>query len=101
MDITVNITPEQIEQYIAQSVMDSSIGKRVKEIVESQIKGMGRSWDNALTKAINEEIIKVVRRMIIEEYEPQIQEAARELLAQKVRGDFISNLISRTMATYD
>lgn len=60
MDIKLDIKPEDIEKYVGEAVINSSLGESVKNIIEEQLNG----WD--FKRAIEEEVRKCVLGMVRE-----------------------------------
>lgn len=86
----LNISPDDINQYLANTIIQSAIGTTLKATIEEQVKTMGRSYDNPYKKHVEAEIIRLTRELIEAEFQEQIKEQIR----QKLTDEFIESVIN-------
>lgn len=97
--IEVNISGEEIQSYLVQAILDSTLGDKVKEVVEDAIRSLTKSvtWrDGPLEKAIRSEVQKILMVMIREEYQEKFRTAIREQLTDEM----VFKLVSAAAAAY-
>lgn len=87
----VNITPEQINQYFANAVLNSALGAHIKEVIEKKLKDL--SWRNLIEGVVEQEIRDATQRFITTEYAEILHNAVKE----KVTADFTIALVDKVL----
>lgn len=93
----LKIDPEQVEKFLAEKVLESGLGKKIKEAVDKELEQLGRSsWSHgqgAISMAIKQEVQDVARSLLQEEFRPLIEEKIRELLTAEALSEAVEKLV--------
>lgn len=103
MDLQVQIKPEDIEQAIVQAVLDTSLGKTIKEIAQKEIDDFGKSYmqrDGAIARAVKQEINQMVINTIRDEYSDLIKGIIKEKISTQVVEKFIGDAWEKLVGGY-
>ena len=91
----IDVDPEQVNKAIAQAVLDSTVGVRIKQAIERSGDEFVRGFDYTLRQAVQEELRDTVKREILEKHLATIRERVEAGLTQKVIDDLIQGLLKR------
>ena len=97
MDIKLDITPEKINEYVANSVIESSIGEALKKSIDDQIQKLNRGWDSPLDKVVRSEIESACYRILRDEYKEQIEQSIKDILPKYITNDFIGEIMQNAL----
>jgi len=65
----LNITPEDIDKYVKDALLESTIGKTVKEALDKAIKDIfSRSYNNPLEDFVKKEITNITKEYMQQEH---------------------------------
>ena len=92
----VQLTPEQINEFIANSIMESQIGKLVQDSVNRVMRDLSTSYNNPFDTAIKSHVSRLIQEELINGYKPQILESVRKALETQVTDDLVSRMIKAT-----
>ncbi len=91
----VPVDPDAINKYIANQIIESALGERLKETVDEALKAFGRFGSDPLKGAVQSEINSQIMSLVKTEFSPQIEAAVREQMTP----EFISGLVTGFMAS--
>lgn len=91
--MTIALTPEQINEFIAKAVMDSAIGVHVQTAVKNQIQKLCTSYDNPFDAVIRSEVCKLIESEIITTYRPLLEERMKKALADHMTDEVVAKII--------
>jgi hypothetical protein len=100
MNISVNLAPEQIEGYVTQAILDSTLGDAIKAVIEDEIKKLD-SWNSPLRAAIQKQILIIIANMLRDEYVDQIKEAVQKKMTDEVLDDISSKAWNALLSHYE
>jgi len=74
--MNINISPEDIDQYVKAAVLDSTLGKNIKEGIEHSLKELFNGYRNPVKEIMQKELERLVTEYIdSSEIKPKIMEA--------------------------
>lgn len=100
-ELSISVNPLQINEYIAEKIIDSALGERLKETVEEALKGLSRYGNDPLKGAIQAEINKHILELVRTEYAPQINAAVKEAMTPEYVRDLVTGFVSSITASID
>jgi len=96
--ITINVQPEDINNLLAQAVLNSSIGKQINEAI-SKLK-QDYKTSNIVDEAVKGAVVRAandIAEKIIAEQRPKIEELVRAGVTDKVLENIVGKLINQFM----
>lgn len=90
----MQLTPEQINDFLAKSIMESQIGDAVKASVARVLSNLNKSWDNPIDAVIKQEVMQMIRTEIITTHREAMIAMIRDKVASKLTDDFIDKIIT-------
>lgn len=96
----MNLTAEQINEFISKAVLESQIGDVVKESVQRAIADLGKSYNNPFDVIIKRHVENMIDREVILQYQPKIETGIKEALAKHMSEDIIANIINAAMEKF-
>ena len=100
MDVKVDVDPKKVEEAIVNAVVQSSLGDKIRKVVEEELQKMGNSWDSndPLSRAIRGELNSIAIEILRKEYKDKLTEAIK----QKMSEDFVNKMVDKaTMKLVD
>lgn len=94
MDIKVNIDAEAINKKVTDSILESAIGERLKEAIESQISDICVDKYNSpsvVTRIVKDIVTDRVRTIITEEKKDEIEKLVTEKLTEDIMSEIVNN----------
>lgn len=92
MNVNVNILPEDIDQAIIAKVLESKLGVKVNEAIAVTIAELHKDTYGraSVTKAINEEVMRIILELIKTQYRPAIEAKVRELITENRLNEIVN-----------
>lgn len=87
----IKVDYEQINKYMADKLIESSIGEALKDVIDKEIKNLTSSYNNPVEPVVKNHIRNAVSNFIGDEYREKIQGIVRE----KLTDEFVQDLIDR------
>lgn len=100
MDVKINIEPDQINKFVADSIIQSTLGVQLQKIIKDKVDEYSRQWDNPLKKAVEYEIERVIAIVLRDEYGDQIRSHIKDLLAKMITDEFCNNLLNDSIMKF-
>lgn len=95
----MQLTPEQINVFLSNAVLESNIGEAVKESVEKTLKSLTSSYDNPFDKVVKDQVINLIQEQISSTYRPLIEEQVKtslqKSLTDRIVGEIVQSAIDR------
>ncbi len=91
MQVKVDLSPEQINQTIAEAIAKSAIGKELERIITEKVKELSTSFRNPLEPVISRHIEEIVRTTVQEKFGEQI----KAWVSAKVTEQFTEELFNK------
>jgi len=89
VDIKVDVDAEAVNQMVAQAILDSAIGTRIKQAADKVAREYSLSWQNHIRDAVRREVDRHIRDFVSGEFGPLIKEKVREYLTDEVAAELI------------
>jgi uncharacterized membrane-anchored protein YjiN (DUF445 family) len=93
----MQLTPEQINEFIAKAVLESQIGNAVKESVARVMSQLQSSYNNPFDQVIKHHVSAIIETQLRETYKEQIQAKVQEGLAKAMTEEFVQRLVQATL----
>jgi len=82
----INVDPTQVERAVAEAIINSAIGAKIKVAVAGLI---GKEYNNPIEKAVEGVISEVALKMIRDEYTDQIRAAVKAKMEEDTVEAFV------------
>lgn len=89
----MQLTPEQVNQFLAEAIIKSKIGDAVEACVAKVVKDLQSSYNNPFETAIKAEVSNIIVTVLREKYHDEIKTRVTAALAVKLTDDAIGELI--------
>lgn len=96
MNVKLDITPEQINDLIVKSVVESAIGESLKDIIELKVKAFKSTYNNPMEPIIEKMINEMMLKLVEEDY----KEAIEAYVKEHVTEDIVKELVSKMWDHY-
>lgn len=93
----INIKPEEIDKYVKDAIINSTVGKIISEKVQKNMQDIiNRSWDNPIDDLIRH-IIRETVETLLESPENMeiIKQAVQEKFTQQHVNEVVSKIVDR------
>jgi hypothetical protein len=84
MGIEVQVDAEAVNKMVTDAILESAIGKTLREVVEKKVADLGRSYNNPIELAVDREVQVLVSSMVNEKFKPLIAERVNELVTEEL-----------------
>ena len=96
IDIQVNLTPEQINTLVAETILKSAIGDALIKVIDREVKKLGESYNNPFEPIVREHIRSAIIGIIQEKY----LDIIKTQVAKNVSEEIITNLFTKMWDTF-
>jgi len=90
MPLELNITAEDVEALVRDSIMKSGFGKAVEEGVKKAFSG----YDNPIDKEIKSYVAEVCRKLLREKFSTEVLAAVTKAIQEKVTQELIDKTVA-------
>ena len=90
----MELTPEQVNSFIANAILESQIGAVVKEAVDRSITDLSRSYNNPFDQVIKNEVASLIQKEVAEQYRPQLEAGIKAAIAKHMTDEVVSKIIN-------
>lgn len=95
----MQLTPEQVNDFLSKAVLESNIGEAVKDSVEKSLKSLTSSYENPFDKVVKEQVINLIQEQISSTYRPIIEEQVKtsleKSLTDRIVGEIVNSAIDK------
>ena len=84
MGIEVNVDADAVNKMVTDAILDSAIGKTLREVVEKKVKDLGQSYNNPIELAVDREVQLLVSSLVNEKFKPMIASRVNELVTDEL-----------------
>jgi hypothetical protein len=84
MSIEVNVDAAAVNKMVTDAILDSAIGKTLREVVEKKVADLGKSYNNPIELAVDREVQLLVSSMVNEKFKPMIAAKVAELMTDEM-----------------
>lgn len=96
----IKVDPEEINKYVAQKLIESSIGTQLKKIIDSNVQNICAGYNNPIEPVVKTHINEAVSQIINEEFQDRIKEIVRKQLTDEFVTGLIGKLWERFIRNY-
>lgn len=87
----ININPQDIDLYVKNAILESTIGKNIKEALDKSLRDLFSGYRNPVQDIVKQELEKLVKNYLSQEHiKPQIMAA----IAKTITPDAIESIVS-------
>lgn len=84
MNIEVNVDADTVNKMVTDAIMDSAIGKTLREVVEKKVADLGKGYNNPIELAVDREVQLLVTSLVNEKFKPLIATKVNELMTDEL-----------------
>jgi uncharacterized membrane-anchored protein YjiN (DUF445 family) len=100
MEIKVDLTPEQINNQIAEAIAKSAIGENLKKTIEAEVQKISNNYNNPLAPIIQRFMSEEIQRVVREEYAETLKEFVKEQVTEKFTNDLLKSMWEKWETRY-
>lgn len=89
----MQLTPDQINEFVAKAVLDSQLGDAVKASVQRVMADLQKSYNNPFDEVIKRHVIQLIDAEVMKTYAPLLEAGIKQALQDKMTNDFINSVI--------
>jgi pantothenate kinase-related protein Tda10 len=90
----MELTPEQVNSFIANAILESQIGAVVKAAVDRSVAKLSQSYDNPFDQVIKNEVASLIQKEVAEKYRPQLEASIKAAIEKHMTNEVIQNIIN-------
>jgi len=87
----ININPADIDLYVKNAIMESTLGKNIKDGIEKALKDLFSGYNNPIDNIMKRELERLVKDYIEQE---EVKSKIMESIAKVVTPDAVSSIIT-------
>jgi len=99
MEINVNLEANAVNEAIAKAVVESRLGAALKERIEKFLDDKSHygvpNFSDAMKRAVDDELQKIVTQLIHNEYADSIREKVRSQLTDELVSDLVCRAVEK------
>src|SRR6187431_3279645 len=89
----MELTPEQINEFIAKAILESQLGECVRQSVKRVIEECSRTYNNPFDAVIKKHVEAIIDQEIMNQYRPVIEEGIKSSMAKYMTDEVIQSFI--------
>lgn len=90
-----NIDPEEINKFVSQKILESSIGEALRKEIDTQVSRLATSFDNPMKPVVANAISQVAREYLeTPEVKARLKETVQKALTDEALDGFISSILA-------
>lgn len=89
----MDLTPEQINEFLSNAILKSSIGKAVEDSVNRSIAELSRGYNNPFDAVIRREVESLISEHLRTTFSEQLRGRVRVALESKLTEDTVNSII--------
>lgn len=93
-DIKVELNGGEVNRAIADAIVKSVLGESVVRMTNDYVKGLSSSWDSPIKKVVDEEVRRIIVRLVVEHL-PVIEEEVCKQLAAPLMAAIVTKAVER------
>lgn len=94
----MKLTPQQINEFIAKSVMDSQIGEIVNGAVQRSIAELSKSYNNPFDDVIKRFVRELIEKEVLATYAPLLEAGIKDAMAKHMTDEVMQSIIKAALA---
>jgi uncharacterized membrane-anchored protein YjiN (DUF445 family) len=89
----MQLTGEQINEFLSKAILESQIGEVVKAAVARSIAELSKSYNNPFDSVIRRAVDDLISKEVEATYRPVLEAGIKEKMAQYMTDDVVQNII--------
>jgi len=84
MSIEVHVDADAVNKMVTDAILESAIGKTLREVVEKKVAELGRAYNNPIEAAVDREVQLLVLALVNQKFKPAIEARVNELVTDEL-----------------
>lgn len=97
----MELTPEQINTFLANAVLQSQIGKCVQDAVGRVVADLSKSYQNPFDASIKQQVAVLIEKEIQTTYRPQMEARIAVALKAHMTDEVMEKIVKAAMINLD
>lgn len=93
----MQLTPEQINEFVAKAVLESQIGDAVKASVARVMEDLRKSYNNPFDEVIKRHVVQMIDAEVLTVYKPMLEAGIKEAMARHMTDETVEKIINAAM----
>lgn len=93
----MELTPQQINEFIAKTVMDSQIGEVVKGAVQRSIAELSKSYNNPFDEVIKRYVRELIEKEVLSTYAPLLEAGIKDAMTKHMTDEVMQSIIKAAL----
>jgi uncharacterized membrane-anchored protein YjiN (DUF445 family) len=93
----MQLTPEQVNEFIAKAVLDSQIGEAVQGAVKRVMEDLRKNYNNPFDEVVKRHISQLIDKEVMTTYKPTLEAGIKAAMAEHMTGEVVEKIISSAM----
>lgn len=89
----MQLTPEQVNEFIADAVLNSKIGEAVKASIDRVLKDLTKQYDNPFDAIVKAAVNDNIRKILAEKYQPELEKEIEKQITKYLTEDVVGKII--------
>lgn len=93
----MQLTPEQVNEFVAKAVLESQIGEAVQAAVNRVMEDLKKSYNNPFDAVIKQHINAVIDKEVLSTYRPILEAGIKEAMKNHMTDEVVEKIISAAL----
>jgi 3-methyladenine DNA glycosylase AlkC len=93
----MQLTPEQINTFIADAVLQSQIGEAVKQSVARSVSELSKTYNNPFDEVIKRHVTQLIDAEVMTTYRPVLEAGIKDALARYMTDDVLTTIVETAL----
>lgn len=94
----MQLTPEQINSFIADAVLESQIGEAVKASVARTVIELTKTYNNPFDEVVKKHVVQLIDKEVMATYLPMLEESIKTALAKYMSDEIVGNIVETAIS---
>lgn len=96
----MQLTPEQINEFVAKSVLESQIGQAVQAAVKRSIEKLSQSYDNPFDSVIRSHVTQMIEDELKARYYEALKVRVKQKMETAITDDIMTRIVEAAVDKY-
>ena len=93
----MQLTPEQINEFVAKAVLESQIGAAVTASVARVMEDLRKSYNNPFDEVIKHHVAQMIDAEVLTVYRPVLEAGIKDAMARHMTDEVVEKIINSAM----
>lgn len=93
----MQLTPEQVNDFLAKAVLESQIGEAVQQSVARVMGDLKKSYNNPFDEVIKRHVNAIIDKEVMATYRPILEEGIKEAMKNYMTDDVVEKIINAAL----